>query len=77
MLCGTGTNGFCRSWSAAQRLFITTSIFVFVREYASSEAQENLVWKYLYGRSPMERVVANLEDGFLGFKFLPVQKYID
>jgi len=38
-----------------------TSIFVFVLEYASSEAQENLVWKYLYGRSPIERVVANLE----------------
>jgi len=52
-------------------------IFVFVLEYAISEAQENLLWKYLYGKSPIERVVANLEDGFLGFHFLPIQKCID
>ena len=42
-------------------------IFVFVREYSSSETQVNLLWKYLCGRSPIERVVANLEEGFPGF----------
>ena len=82
MLCKTGTNCLFRSWkqvqcNVAQRLFILTSIFVFVREYASSEAQDNLLWKYLYGRSPIERVVANSEDGFLGFHFLPIQEYND
>jgi hypothetical protein len=51
-------------------------LFAYVREYASSAAQENLLWKYLYGRSPIERVVANVEEGFLGFQFLPIQKYI-
>jgi hypothetical protein len=54
-----------------------TGIFVFFREYASSEAQENILWKYLYGSSPIERGIANLEDGFLGSQFLPIQKYID
>ena len=82
MLCETGTNCLCRSWKQIQCsteaiYSIMTSIFVFVLEYASSETQENLLWKYLYGRSPIEKVVANLEDGFLGFPFLPFQKYVD
>jgi hypothetical protein len=64
-------------YSVAQRLSIMTNVVVFFCEYASREAQENLLWKYLYGRSPIERVVANLEDRFPGFKFLPIQKYID
>jgi CRISPR/Cas system endoribonuclease Cas6 (RAMP superfamily) len=64
-------------YSAAQGLFIMTSIFFFVRENASIKAQENSLWKYLYRSSPIERVVANLEDGLLGFQFIPIQKYID
>jgi hypothetical protein len=53
-----------------------TSIFVFVREYSSSETQETSPWKYLYERSPTYRVVANLEEGFPGFHVLPIKKYI-
>jgi hypothetical protein len=53
-----------------------TSIVIFVCEYASSEAQGNLLWKYLYGISPLERAVANLEGRCPGFKFVPVQKRV-